>query len=71
MNWNVVDQKDMDRAVAVPENRHLVEAGWMRDHFVGELFGRKVMNPAVRMVFEDVVADGVHEVRLCRAFDPP
>ena len=63
---DVVDEQDVDRAVALTELQNPVVADGV-DHLVHETFRRDVGEPQPRRVLHDVLADGVHQVGLAQA----
>ena len=63
---HVVDQQHVDRAVALAEVRHAVEADRV-DQLVDELLGGQVEHPQLRPGAQDLMADGVQQVGLAEA----
>ena len=66
---DVVDQKDIYAAIpfAKTGQRILLNRG---NEFVRELFGREVSNSGVRLVLENVMSHGVHEMGLAQSSLP-
>ena len=62
---DVVDQQDVDRPVAGPEIVHpsFLDGG---DHLVHELLARHIGDPPAGVLFQNGVADGVHQVGLAQ-----
>ena len=63
---DVVDQQHVDRSVALAKIEHAVVADRV-DHFVHETLGRDVRELQISIVFEDVLTDGMHQMRLAEA----
>ncbi len=62
---DVVDEKQVDAAIAVAEQRHLVLADGV-DQFVRERFGGDVLDGQVRETLDHGVGNGVHQVGLAK-----
>ena len=65
-NWTSSRSMHVDVPVSLAELDHPVLLQGL-DEVVGELLGREVGDPRVRVVPEDRVPDGVHQVGLARA----
>ena len=63
---DVVDEQDVDRAVLLAEGGQAIEADGV-DHLVDEAIGRDVEDVEALLAGQDVVADGVHQVRLAES----
>ena len=63
---DVVDEEQVDGAIALPELRGLVVPDG-RDQVVGELLAREVLDPEVGVALGEAVADSLEQMRLAEA----
>ena len=66
---DVIDEKNVDGAVFVTKSCHglRITASDGFNHFIGKLFTCDVQNTHIRILFQNIVSDGMHQMRFTKS----